>query len=207
LSLKDTFHTDDFATDHWPLTTDKSMRWFWIDRFTEFVPRSHAAALKGITLCDNFMHDHWDAYPIMPNTLIAEGMAQTGGLLVSELYQFKELVVLAKFSNLSFHGEARAGDQLIYRARIDHIRDVGSMVSVSATNAGRLQAEAEIFFARMQTDTENQAADAVIPPRLFDPEDLSHWLHMTGVFDIGVHEDGRRMRAADYGLPLELATK
>lgn len=180
------------------------MRWFWIDRYTEYVAKSHATALKGITLCDNFMHDHWDAYPIMPNTLIAEGMAQTGGLLVSELYQFKELVVLAKFSRLAFFGEARAGDQLVYRARIDNVRDVGAMVSVSGNNGDRLQAEAEIFFARLQTDPENQPAGAVLPPRLFDPEDLSHWLHMAGVFDIGVHEDGSRMRAADYGLPLEL---
>ena len=180
------------------------MRWFWIDRFTEYVSRSHATALKGITLCDNFMHDHWDAYPVMPNTLIAEGMAQTGGLLVSELYEFKELVVLAKFSNLSFHGEARGGDQLVYRAKIDHVRDVGAMVSVTGHIGERLQAEAEIFFARMQTAGENQSVDAVIPPRLFDPEDLSHWLHMTGVFDVGVHQDGTRMKAADYGLPLEL---
>ncbi|MEX2171951.1 MAG: beta-hydroxyacyl-ACP dehydratase [Pirellulales bacterium] len=180
------------------------MRWFWIDRFTEYVSRSHATALKGITLCDNFMHDHWDAYPVMPNTLIAEGMAQTGGLLVSELYEFKELVVLAKFSNLSFHGEARGGDQLVYRAKIDHVRDVGAMVSVTGQIGERLQAEAEIFFARMQTAGENQSLDAIIPPRLFDPEDLSHWLHMAGVFDVGVHQDGTRMKAADYGLPLEL---
>jgi 3-hydroxyacyl-[acyl-carrier-protein] dehydratase len=185
------------------------MRWFWIDRFTEYVAQSHATALKGITLADNFMHDHWDAYPVMPNTLIAEGMAQTGGLLVSELYQFKELVVLAKFSNLSFHGEARGGDQLVYRAKIDHVRDVGAMVSVTGrvtTGGGsdRLQAEAEIFFARMQYNAPDQAPGAVIPPRLFDPEDLSHWLHMTGVFDIGVHQDGTRMRALDYGLPLAL---
>jgi 3-hydroxyacyl-[acyl-carrier-protein] dehydratase len=178
------------------------MRWFWIDRFTEYVAGSHATALKGITLADNFMHDHWDAYPIMPNTLIAEGMAQTGGLLVTELYQFKELVVLAKFSNLLFHGEARGGDQLVYRATIDNIREVGAMVSVKGHIGERLQAEAEIFFARMQTGAPDQATNAVVPPRLFDPEDLSHWLHMTGVFDIGVHQDGTRMRAADYGLPL-----
>lgn len=182
------------------------MRWFWIDRFTEYVAGSHATALKGITLADNFMHDHWDAYPIMPNTLIAEGMAQTGGLLVSELYQFKELVVLAKFSNLAFHGEARGGDQLVYRAKIDHIRDVGAMVSVRGHIGDRLQSEAEIFFARMQAGAPDQVVDTVLPPRLFDPEDLSHWLHMTGVFDVGVRQDGTRLRAADYGLPLELGS-
>ena len=30
-------------------------------------------------------------------------MAQTAGLLVSEIYDFKELVVLAKFTKLSFN--------------------------------------------------------------------------------------------------------
>src|SRR5690606_30005334 len=150
------------------------MRWFWVDRFTEFVAGSHAEARKGIALSDNFMHDHWDAYPTMPHSLIAEGMAQTGGLLTSELYEFKELVVLAKFSSLKFHGVTPGGDCITDRADFDNIRDVGAMVNVTGHVEGELRAEASIFFARLQKP-EHTTAEEGTPIRLFDPEDLVHW--------------------------------
>ncbi len=187
------------------------MRWFWVDRFTEFVAASHAVGVKGVALSDDFMHDHWDAYPIMPHSLIAEGMAQTGGLLVSELYQFKELVVLAKFSKLAFHGITQGGDTLTYRADIENTSDIGAMVKVSGHVEGELRAEGEIFFARLQSPDKKSSGkkssptDQEMPTRLFNPIDLVHWLHLTGVFVVGVHEDGTRMQAVDYGLPTEIA--
>jgi 3-hydroxyacyl-[acyl-carrier-protein] dehydratase len=180
------------------------VRWFWVDRFTEFVGSSHAVGHKGVALSDDFMHDHWDCYPIMPHSLMAEGMAQTGGLLVSELYAFKELVVLAKFSKLAFHGITRGGDSLTYRADIDNIRDVGAVVSVAGHCGDEPRCEGEIFFARLQSES-GDTRDASMPSRLFDPVDLAHWLHVCGVFEVGVKKDGTRMRAVDYGLPTILA--
>lgn len=182
------------------------MRWFWVDRFSEFVGSSHAVGHKGVALSDNFMHDHWDCYPIMPHSLIAEGMAQTGGLLVSELYEFKELVVLAKFSKLAFRGVTRGGDTLTYRAEIDNLRDVGASVVVTGHAGDEVRAEGEIFFARMLSEASGGPRGEGMPSRLFNPIDLAHWLHMVGVFEVGVRKDGSRMRAADYGLPCELSS-
>ena len=175
------------------------MRWFWVDRFSEYVAGSHAVGHKGVALSDEFMHDHWESYPVMPNSLIAEGMAQTSGLLVSELYDFKELVVLAKFTKLSFDGLVLPGQTITYRAEIGAVKEVGAQASVTGVVDGRQQARAEIFFARMQASA---ALAQGLPDRLFDPEDLAHWLHITGVFQVGVHEDGSKMRPTDYELPL-----
>ncbi len=177
------------------------MRWFWIDRFTEYVTGSHAVGVKGVTLSDGFLHDHFDVYPVMPPSLIAEGMAQTGGLLVSEIYRFAELVVLAKFSKLTFTGEVRGGDQIVYRADVGSLREVGAMVDVTATVDGEQVAMAEIFFARLSGD---DARDS-IPQRLFDPADLVHWLHLVGIFEVGRRPDGTRISADDYNLPSFLA--
>ena len=69
------------------------MRWFWIDRFTEFISRQQATAVKAVSLSEEFLHDHFYSYPVMPNSLVIEGMAQTGGLLVSEFHRFVEWVV------------------------------------------------------------------------------------------------------------------
>src|SRR5262245_38214402 len=148
------------------------MRWFWVDRFTEFVSGTRATGLKAVALSEEHMHDHWPGYPVMPNSLIAEGMAQTSGLLVSEVYKFSELVVLAKFAKCEFDGAVRPGDVLSYRADIIQAKEAGASVTVTAHVGGRQQANAEIFFARLEPGDVQRADER----RLFDPVHLLHWL-------------------------------
>jgi 3-hydroxyacyl-[acyl-carrier-protein] dehydratase len=170
------------------------MRWFWLDRFTEFVSGSHATAVKCISLCEDHLDDHWPSYPVMPNTLVAEGMAQCGGLLVSEMYKFSELVVLAKFSRCEFEGSARPGDVLRYRANIEQLKDFGASVTVTGQLGDRPFCAADIFFARLSPDSSEQTKGR----RLFDPADLYKWLLVVGVFNVGVRADGTRLKPQDY---------
>ncbi|MBN1941674.1 MAG: beta-hydroxyacyl-ACP dehydratase [Phycisphaerae bacterium] len=97
------------------------MRWFWIDRFLEFEPGKRAVSVKNISLAEEHLHDHWDGCPIMPASLMIEGMAQTGGLLVGQANNFEHDVVLAKISKAEFYGLAVPGDQLTYEAVIENI--------------------------------------------------------------------------------------
>lgn len=170
------------------------MRWFWLDRFTEFVSGSHATAVKCVSLSEDHLHEHLPGYPIMPNTLVAEGMAQCGGLLVSEIYQFSELVVLAKFAKCTIEGEARPGDSITYRAVIESVKDFGASVSVKGDIAGVPFSEAEVFFARYDSDSSEHTRGRV----LFDPVELLRWLRVVNVFDVGVRQDGTRLRVEDY---------
>ena len=60
------------------------MRWIWIDKFLEFRSGQFARAIKNLTLAEEHLHDHFPGYPVMPASLIIEGLAQTGGILVGE---------------------------------------------------------------------------------------------------------------------------
>ena len=80
------------------------MRWFWIDRFDEFVRGKHATAVKNVSLAEEHMHDHFPGAALMPNSLIVEGMAQTAGLLVAEAIDYNRRVVLAKVAAAEGHG-------------------------------------------------------------------------------------------------------
>jgi 3-hydroxyacyl-[acyl-carrier-protein] dehydratase len=171
------------------------MRWFWIDRYTEFVSGSHATAVKGVTLAEEHLHDHETGYPMMPNSLVIEGIAQAGGILVSEHYGFGELVVLAKLSKAKFHGFARQGDTLTYRVKADWIRNDSAQVSGTAHIGGRAFGEVQLLFARMGEDMAQQMG-----ARLFKPSDLRHWLDLVGVFNVGVKQDGTRLKRSDYPL-------
>ena len=97
------------------------MRWIWIDRFVEFVPGKRAVAVKNVSLAEEHLHDHWEAYPIMPASLLIEGIAQTAGILVGQARNFQEKVILAKIGKAEFRDLVIPGDQITYRAEIDTI--------------------------------------------------------------------------------------
>src|SRR5271166_5779435 len=132
------------------------MRWLWIDRFVEFHPGKSARAVKSLSLAEDFFADHFPGYPVMPGSLILEGLAQTGGILVGEVNDYREKVVLAKVPRATFHREALAGEELIYEVELLHMRPEGAAVQGKARAGGELVAEAEIFFAHLDQNRARQ---------------------------------------------------
>ena len=136
------------------------MRWIWIDRFLDFRRGKSARALKNLSLAEDHFADHFPGYPVMPATLLVEGLAQTGGILVGDVNDFQEKVVLAKIPYARFHREALAGQQLIYEVELLHIRPEGAAVRgkivVGSTEPAVLVAEAEIFFAHLDKSRSQQ---------------------------------------------------
>lgn len=79
------------------------MRWIWIDRFLEFKSGQRAVAVKAISLTEDHLQDHMPGFPVMPECLLIEAMAQTAGILVGEAGGFKQKVILAKIRRASFY--------------------------------------------------------------------------------------------------------
>ncbi len=125
------------------------MRWFWIDRFVEFQSGSHARAIKNVTLSEEHLHDHFPGFPVMPGSLIIEGLAQTGGILLGEVSHFENLIVLAKIPKMAFHSCVCPGDTLAYDVKLLDAREDGGIVECTAYVGDRLVAEGEIVFARI----------------------------------------------------------
>lgn len=154
------------------------MRWFWIDRFIEFESGKRCVAVKNVTLAEEHLHDHFPGFPVMPGSLIIEGMAQTGGILLGETHQFEHIVILAKIPKTVFHSWACPGDTLHYTAELLEARDEGGMVSVKATCGERLVAEAEIVFAHVDQMNANIPATA-------DQKNFVFEMGLMGILDVG----------------------
>jgi 3-hydroxyacyl-[acyl-carrier-protein] dehydratase len=138
------------------------MRWLWIDRFLEFQSGKSARAVKNLSMAEDIFAEHFPGYPVMPASLILEGLAQTGGILVGEANHFQEKVVLAKILSAHFRREAFAGETLVYDVEILNLRPEGASIQgkVYAGPAGSAiaslagpgavpMAQAEIFFAHL----------------------------------------------------------
>lgn len=108
------------------------MRWMWIDRITAFDPGSRMVAVKNVSLAEEHLHDHFapdgdlPAQPVMPAALIIEGMAQTAGIMVGALNDFREKVILAKVQRVSLPLDAGPGDTLRYEATLDRADAAGA---------------------------------------------------------------------------------
>ena len=118
------------------------MRWIWIDSFVDFVSGQRASAVKNVTLAEEYLHDHFPGYPVVPPTLMIEGMAQTAGILVGEARGFTENVILAKIRTAEFRDYAHPGDQLRYDAVLESLDEraavTGGTVLKNGTPIGRV---------------------------------------------------------------------
>src|ERR1700722_13563460 len=126
-----------------------TMRWIWIDKFVEFTPRQSATAIKNVSLAEEHLHDLYPAFPIVPHSLIVEGMAQTAGILVGEARNFEEKVILAKVGKATFHRLVRPGDTITYSAKIDQLSEQGASISGKVTVAGEAVADIELMFSHI----------------------------------------------------------
>ena len=112
------------------------MHWLWVDRVIELVPGERVVAIKNICYAEEQLWDHFAAgvggrlaLPIMPASLIIEGMAQAAGILVGAVNDFQEKVILAKIGRAEFWADVGPGATLRYSASIERIDSAGAATS------------------------------------------------------------------------------
>ncbi len=125
------------------------MRWIWIDYFELFESGKRAVAIKNVTQAEDHLHDHFPGYPVMPASLLIEGMAQTAGILVGEAKQFSEKVILAKIKRAVFHSLVLPGDQVRHDATLERLVDSAAFTSGRITCSGELVGEVDLVFSHI----------------------------------------------------------
>ncbi len=98
----------------------------WIDRVVHLEPRTRLVAIKNISMAEEHLHDHFPGNPIMPASLIIEGMAQSAGILVGHANNFAEKVILAKVSKAELTEDAAPGFTLRYTATVQQMDAAGA---------------------------------------------------------------------------------
>lgn len=129
------------------------MRWIWIDRFVDFVSGRRASAIKNVTLAEEYLHDHVPGYPVMPASLVIEGVAQTAGILVGEARGFAENVILAKIRMAEFSDHAVPGDQLRYDAIIESLDERAAVTSGTVYKNGERIGRVDLIFSHVNQRT------------------------------------------------------
>ncbi len=171
------------------------MRWFWIDRFAEFVRGKRAVAIKNVTLAEEVLDEYYPGLPHYPHSLIIEGMAQTGGLLVSELSEFTRKVVLAKVGKATFHRLVHPSEQIRIEVELQDVQSSGAVAECRALVDESVQAEVEIWFAFLDARFGEKPH--------FPPEYLMRWLRILRLYEVAVDTDGHPLSPPPFLLEAE----
>lgn len=174
------------------------MRWFWIDHFTEFVSGKSASAVKCVSLSEDVVDEYAPGRTYLPATVIVEGLAQSGGMLLGQLSDFKDRIVLAKISSSQFYFEAYPGDTLNYHVDIVNQEGIGATVKGTSHVNGKLQADITLMFARLDDER-------FLNVELFEPAQFCRMLRLLHVFEVGVNPDGTPIKVPEHMVEAEKA--
>ena len=137
------------------------MRWIWIDRIVEIEKEARCVTIKNVSAAEEVVHDHFPAkgdrpaMPVMPNSLIIEGMAQTAGIMVGHAGDFKEKVLLAKITKATFHAVAKPGYTIRHTATMENYGKSGASAKGvtelidPVTGESKLLAEISLMFSHI----------------------------------------------------------
>ncbi len=89
-----------------------------VDRVLERT-EDRAVALKNVSQNEWMFEGHFPGRPVMPGTLLVEGMAQTAGLLIAGLTgSDRALGYLVGADHARFRRQVGPGDQIVYEAKL-----------------------------------------------------------------------------------------
>ena len=132
------------------------MRFYMIDRITEWKPGKHAKGIKTVSMSEDYFKDHFPKHPIMPGMLILEALAQLSGLLLEttaeKKFKLKIKALIMMLEKVKFRQIASPGDSLELNTRIISIKEDSGKVEVAALVKKKVIAEASMLFVFKQLD-------------------------------------------------------
>ena len=133
------------------------MRYFMLDRITEFIKGNRASGIKNISLSEDILHDHFPTYPVFPGALVIEAMAQLGGFLFEMSINRPEKIrraLLAQIERAKFHKMAEPGDQLLLQAHMAEQMDDAAKIDIRVNLSEEKIAVAKLTFVLMEIESE-----------------------------------------------------
>jgi len=119
-----------------------------VDRILEMEDNKRAVGIKNVTINEPFFQGHFPGLPTMPGVMIAEAMAQVGGIMLMASRRDQKLVpYLAGISKLRFKKPVYPGDTLLIE--VEMVGGKGNMGKVkgNAKVDGKVVVLGEMLFA------------------------------------------------------------
>jgi 3-hydroxyacyl-[acyl-carrier-protein] dehydratase len=125
------------------------MQFTLIDRILELEPGVKITAVKGLTMAEEYLADHFPRFPVMPGVLMLEAMTQASAWLVRLSEDFAHSIVVLKQANNVKYGQfVEPGQTLCVTAEILKDSDQETTLKVRGTVDGRTTVSARLVLAK-----------------------------------------------------------
>jgi 3-hydroxyacyl-[acyl-carrier-protein] dehydratase len=118
-----------------------------VDRVLEMdVEAGTLVAIKNLSVNEPFFQGHFPGYPVMPGVLMAEALAQAGGILLAQRADAKgKIGFLAGLDGFRFRRQVQPGDTLRLEVKITRLRSAVATFEGRASVNGEVAAEGQIM--------------------------------------------------------------
>ncbi len=121
------------------------MKFVLLDKIKLLNSGKEIKAVKSVSLAEEYLADHFPAFPVLPGVFLLEGLIESAQWLVREKQQFKNSMVLLKRArNVKYKSFAAPGMQIEYHVTAKSIDDDVSSFSGIGTCGGDPVVEAKI---------------------------------------------------------------
>ncbi|HVM24069.1 MAG TPA: 3-hydroxyacyl-ACP dehydratase FabZ [Candidatus Limnocylindrales bacterium] len=116
-----------------------------VDRIIELEPGKRAVGIKQVTANEPQFTGHFPDRPIMPGVLMVEALAQTAGVAVQTLDEYRgKLGLFAGIDDCRFKRLVTPGDTLRLEVTVEKLRGMFGRVRAVASVEGEVAAEATL---------------------------------------------------------------
>lgn len=114
------------------------MKFHLVDRIERIEPGKRIVAIKALSLAEEYLADHFPAFPVMPGVLMLESLVQAAAWLVRVEQNFsKSVIVLASARNVRYSSFVVPGSLLRSQGELTGLEgDIARFKCVGTTGEG-----------------------------------------------------------------------
>jgi 3-hydroxyacyl-[acyl-carrier-protein] dehydratase len=138
------------------------MRFILIDRIVALEPGKQIKAVKSVSLAEEYLADHFPAFPVLPGVLLLQGLIESASWLVREAENFAHsMILLEQARNVKYKSFLAPGGRVEYTVEARTIEDnLSSFTGFGVENNERI-VEAKFSLRHFNLAEKNSVMAAV----------------------------------------------